>query len=246
MQISCVTDRTQLESPAGFTLVELLVTVVIVALVGTLVLAGAGLVRQQTQQAVCMGNQRQLGVAILGYCQDHHGDFPMTSHGLDASNHTNSWVFSLAEYLADVDEVRICPADPKSKERLEAHGTSYVLNSYLTVAQQDPFGRSLGGFTNINQLTSPATTPLAFIINFSKGVGYGNDHTHSESWDSWGRMLADIQPDAFRGDWHGPDRTKGSANYLFADGHVENLAAAQIQSWITSGHNFANPASSPQ
>lgn len=248
MQFSCVIHHIRRDSPRAFTLLELLVTVVIIAIVASLALAGTTLVRQRAQQASCMSNQRQLGIAVLGYCQDHQGEFPMTSHGLDASNYTESWVFTLAEYLADVDAVRICPADPKGADRLGARGTSYVLNSYLTVAQQDPFGRSLGGFTNLNQLPAPSSTPLAFVINFAKGVGYGNDHTHSEGWDSWGRMLNDIQPDAFQGNWDSPDRTKGSANYLFVDGHVESIPAEKIHSWITSGHNFANPAlaTSPQ
>lgn len=241
MQVNCVC-KSRTSSAAGFTILELLVTLSILALLASLITIGVGIAQQKARQAKCMGNQKQLGVAIVSYIGENNGSFPMTSHGLDASRPHDAWVFTLSDYLANVDEIRICPADPKASARLEANGTSYVLNSFLTVASMDPFGRNLGGYTHVSQVPSPASTPLAFVINFAKGVGYANDHTHSDSWTSWRSVLNDIQPDAFGGNWKSQDRTRGSSNYLYADGHVENLNAAQVREWITSGHNFADPA----
>ncbi|MCG8447999.1 MAG: hypothetical protein MI725_00270 [Pirellulales bacterium] len=44
-------------------------------------------------------------------------------------------------------------------------------------------------------------------------------------------MLSEIQPDR-----HGE-----AAHYLFADGHVQALAAATLQNWAGQGYNFALP-----
>ncbi|WP_075088415.1 type II secretion system protein [Verrucomicrobium spinosum] len=179
MQVSCGYRR-------GFTLLELLVVIGVVAVLATLVLVAGRSVLSKARQAKCAGNLRQLGTAILSYTQDHDGTFPMTSHGLDASSFEKGWIFSLRDYLANVDEMRICPVDPKGEERLAGNGTSYLLNSFLTVPQVGPFGENLGGYTSLNQVPRPQSTPIAFIINFSRGAGMTNDHTHSESWEAHG------------------------------------------------------------
>lgn len=75
--------------------------------------------------------------------------------------------------------------------------------------------------------------------------GLSADHTHSDAWTSWGALLADIEPDRHRlGDRH-QDRTSGSANYLFADGHVENIEAAVIKARTAAGGNVAKPPGLP-
>ena len=38
-----------------------------------------------------------------------------------------------------------------------------------------------------------------------------------------------------------PDRHTDTANYLYADGHVEVIPAAQIDEWIAALFNFAKP-----
>ncbi len=233
MQYCCVNER------RGFTLLEVLLAVTVCAVIGVLgLMAGRG-IYQRAQQVRCASNLRQIGVAIQGYAQDHQGQFPLTTHTVDASSAELAWIYSLAEYLADVDDVRICPADPKGEDRLRDKGSSYLLNSYLTVPQVDPFGRSLGGYTNANLLPSPETTALAFPINFARGTGGGNDHTHSDAWRNWDAVRRDIQPDCFGGG--NADGQKGSANYLFADGHVEAIQAETLHGWVGAGYNFADP-----
>lgn len=226
----------------GFTLVEMLVVIAIVAVLTSLGIAGYRSASNKARQVKCMSNQRQIGTAAIAFSLDHHGSFPQASHRLDASNYDQAWIGTLAPYLDQIDEVRICPADPNGDRRLEEGGSSYIFNSFLTVEKTDPFGQVLpGSYTKTHQISFPAETPLAFVINFEKGPGRTNDHTHSDTWLSWARVLDDIQVDAFRVGSSATNRTKGSSNYLFADGHVENLKAATIHAWIISGYNFADP-----
>ncbi|MCU0784315.1 MAG: hypothetical protein MUF81_09780 [Verrucomicrobia bacterium] len=59
-----------------------------------------------------------------------------------------------------------------------------------------------------------------------------NDHTHSRQWLlGWNAVTADIQP----------TRHGSAANYLFADSHVESIAAAKLKARIMAGDNFAKP-----
>lgn len=61
---------------AGFTLVELLVVVSILAILATLVLSGYRVYLNLATRAHCSSNLRQLGTAVLLYTQDNNGAFP--------------------------------------------------------------------------------------------------------------------------------------------------------------------------
>jgi prepilin-type processing-associated H-X9-DG protein len=75
----------------------------------------------------------------------------------------------------------------------------------------------------------------------SIGLNATRDHTHSRKWKTWQNVLSDIQPDRFRIDPGGEDRTEGRANYLYADGHVESHTAAWLKEEIEAERNPAQP-----
>lgn len=224
----------------GFTLVELLT---VLAVVGVLLALAAGAwsgVRRQQQKAACAQNMRQLGVALLLHVNDHQGRFPLTMHG--ATDVKQSWVHTLAPYLENVDEVRICPADPKADERLELGQSSYVLNEFVFVPARDPFGRPVGrDYSLMANLPAPSQVQLAYVISDRQSLSNYNDHTHSRGWSSWARVVADIQPNRFTDGESAADGLGGSANYLYADGHVESIDAVDLRARVLAGENPANP-----
>lgn len=63
-------------SGRGFTLLELLAAVGIIALLAALLLAGMNSVRAGSEQAKCAGNLRALGAAIHTYAADNGGRLP--------------------------------------------------------------------------------------------------------------------------------------------------------------------------
>lgn len=222
----------------GFTLLELLTVVAIIAVLCSILVPALQGVRKSAQQVSCASNMRQIGSALLLYAAANDNKLPETSHTAAVGK---SWIYTLSDYLGDCDEVRICPADPKGDRRFDAGGTSYILNSFLFVPQIDPFGRPMGGpSNNLTLIESPTETPMAFIIADSQGIGDANDHTHSSSWGSWRAVVRDISPGRFGGG-NSPMRALGSSNYLFADGHVEQVDAAVMKARIDSGNNFAKP-----
>jgi prepilin-type N-terminal cleavage/methylation domain-containing protein/prepilin-type processing-associated H-X9-DG protein len=222
----------------GFTLLELLTVVAIIAVLCSILIPALGGVRESAQQARCASNMRQIGCALLLCAAANDNKLPETSHTAAVGQ---SWIYTLSDYLGDCDEVRICPADPKGDSRFDAGGTSYILNSFLFVPQIGPFGQPMGGpSNNLTLIESPAEVPMAFIISDSKGVSDWEDHTHSSRWGSWSAVVRDISPGRFGGG-NSPIKALGNSNYLFADGHVEQVDAAIMKARIDSGDNFAKP-----
>lgn len=182
---------------------------------------------------------RQIGIGLKIYADDYNGDFPRTTH---TGGIQESWITTLRPYLGNIDQVRICPADPFRERRLEARASSYVMNDYLTVTLRDPFGRIIQDAPKFDSLKRPSQTISTFIISDEYSLSNKADHIHSRSWlNEWKNVTADIQVDRFVSAKPATDHTRGSSNYLFIDGHVESIQAISMKNKIDRGVNFAIP-----
>lgn len=236
MQYIRKSNGVALRLPHGFTLVELLVVVAIIGLLASLLLPAVQSARAATRRAECSSNLRQVGFAIATFADVHRGDMPLSSHDLAPGEEEQSWIYTIAPFMEDVDAIRICPADPNGPARLSAKLTSYVMNSYVCVRGDR------GAITNMNRMPMRSKTYVAFETSDQVGTSHA-DHTHGIEWfkdpltranrvaRTWGRIRVDIQT----------NRHGNGSNYLFADGHVELIEESQLDTWVQANFNFPLP-----
>ncbi len=231
----------------AFTLVELLVTIAVIAILASLLLPSLSLARKRSQNIHCLSNTRQLGLGMKLYADnDPRGKLPgiqSPAFGLSPW----SWVYGLSAYLGNVEQVRICPSDAQGPLRRREHGSSYVLNEYTSTDPEVRVTRSVvrNGVTGPDGETAVFVTPVRRVDALSNPSGtillfegselgalIGDERTHPDTWFlGWSNVVADIDP--FR---HGR-----AANYLFADWHVESIAGSRLRARLEQGDHFAAP-----
>ena len=138
----------------AFTLVELLVVIAIIGVLVALLLPAVQAARAAARTSTCKSQMRQLSIATIQFCDTHRGEFPEWWHA-GATPGDRSWIYTLAPFLENVDELRICPEDRLIDERRKARGTSYCINDYLSSKGDE-------NATNLRQLTATSRTILMF------------------------------------------------------------------------------------
>lgn len=209
----------------------------ITAVLAALAVPAVGRAMESGERARCAGHMRTIGHGMQLYAADHSGRLP----SINCLDPDTTWIEQLKPYLGtNYTVVRVSPADPRAAEKLRsAHATSYLLNERVEADSfVDENGRLVPGqvvFDRLVKIPHPSRAIVLFLGNTNKTTT-GTDHIHSGLMRSWNGLRREIWPDAFGGG--SPDGTRGSANYLFADGHVQNIAAATLKERVDAGQDI--------
>ena len=183
---------------AGFTLMELLITIGIIGVLSSLVFAGAKMAGDYSKRAGCLSNLRQWGTALQLYVPEHNGDLPRRGQGVQMVgqfNRPEDWFNALPSYMGmdSLLEMRkkgtepkpgqrsvfVCPAadkfQPGSKTFL-----SYGMNMYLSQWNQ-PTPDNLFQLDNPAQLAFMADSPGGYASTIPSASGYSVPARHGGS-----------------------------------------------------------------
>jgi len=184
----------------AFTLIELLVVIAIIAVLASLAYAGAGAMIGKGHATRCLSNMRQIGAAMQMFVGDNDGRLPGTSHGV-------SWTNSLGAYLG-TNFIGKCPAVPEHRARV-----TYGWNDSLA----DSKGQGIKA--------AVCRTPSLTMASAELATNHSSEHFHFAG----GRGgAARVTTNQFKASVNVEVHNR-SANYLFVDGHAENLAWTEVQ-----------------
>jgi prepilin-type N-terminal cleavage/methylation domain-containing protein/prepilin-type processing-associated H-X9-DG protein len=148
--------------PGGFTLVELLVVIGIIAVLVSILLPSLNRAREAAKQTKCLSNLRQLGLAFVMYLNENKGAFPYTGRFDIPKNEDWLWwqeqpfqartqadirQSAIAKYLAPNGNVNkeffTCPSDEVDQRPAAANAGgqykySYTMNYFLEDSPYDP------------------------------------------------------------------------------------------------------------
>lgn len=199
----------------AFTLVELVVTVAIVATLAAFCIGALERTRAMGAQTTCTGNLRQWGVALHLYAADHSGAVPRRGQGIQPVTRLDrpeDWFNCLPPYLGSVSyeeqarngsparpgdkSVFVCPAahDPGSYPHFICYGMNIYLSPWI---RPDPH----------RLVELPALYQLAFMADAPGG---------------WASTVPSAAPYSVQ------PRHSGRANVAFVDGHVETFSGEYL------------------
>jgi prepilin-type N-terminal cleavage/methylation domain-containing protein/prepilin-type processing-associated H-X9-DG protein len=210
----------------GFTLVELLVVVSIIAILAAILFPVFSRVRQASQRSTCQSNLRQIGLALTSYSQDFDERLPAysitTSDPLpDGKPSGGFWYWDDITYSYHKNrQLFFCPL---GQDKVNRHGANYGVN-YLVISAPN---------TGLMSISSPSQTYMVFdaggfVINplWLYNTGFMNTTRYIPG------MGTTTGPETipfvnYKRDYQYGRHFKG-INMLFVDGHVKSLPTPKV------------------
>jgi len=125
------------KTSTGFSLIELLVSMAIIAILAALILAGLSRAKESGRATSCRGNLHQIGIALQMYVQDNRNRMPTMydqSAGSNFQTNTTAINYVLSNQLGSLQVLR-CPSD--NAQIFQTTGSSYAWNNLVNNQNAD-------------------------------------------------------------------------------------------------------------
>lgn len=216
-------------SPAGFTTIELMVTIAIIAILLGILFPTLHVARSVSQRTACGAKLVQIGNAVNMYANENRVWVPR-NHGSAVNELMPGWQLQLGHYLSktplrtgrlwEYDFYR-CPSNP-----VEFTATSYIINAMA--CETAPRWRP-AGYTKISSMRTHSSK-LAWMM---ESADLFNHRVDPEVDD----VVWSVCHDVWRPE-HFPDgpvhrisdkrHYRNTSNVLFLDGHVQVMPAGSV------------------
>lgn len=217
----------------GFSLLELLAGIAIVAVLAATLLPAVNRSIGAARQAKCQSNLRQVGSGLNSYAADNDMAMPY-GYWVPPSGESQTWDKLISDYLGirrdtvwlPTASVMSCPAD-----KLPGVATANRFRrTYSMVRGSEGFGITANGQQasqpGVRLATVPSPSRTIIVTEFSSALAKGDSSDSvvgspaCSVIDSPARQLAagNGKPDGLHA---------GKMNYLFVDGHVEVLKPSE-------------------
>ncbi len=142
-------NRKIIQKQKGFTLVELLVVVAIIALLVSILLPALGQARDQAKNVMCKSNLRQWGLIFQLYTDDNREKFPSGWYTNQADTF-ELWMTSMSDYYEDIYEFCCCPKANNPAKKFTEDPIYGVWGPY-TSTDPDKYKDGIYGSYGINE-----------------------------------------------------------------------------------------------
>ena len=224
----------------GFSLIELLVVISIIALLLSILVPSLNRVKNQAKAVVCQGRQKQWGLAWAMYLDENNRHFP---HFLGYA-----WMNKLREYYADNERLLYCPMTSRTY-------TEGAPPRYAVIADEE--GNRYGSYALNEWIYDDDDRDTQNYWRHAEHSGLNNIPVMADaSWRADAQPYATDQPPEFDGEprsgvGSGGDemrifcinRHDGAVNILFMDWTVRRVGLKEL--WSLKWHRNYDTSKTP-
>jgi len=222
-----------------FTLLELLIVVAIIGILASLLLPSLSTAREKAEQAMCLNNQKQIGIGAYSFTSANDDKLPSLRTGSEASNVKSMWRKQINQFISDEDYsanskeltkgIFRCPTSMKTLPGIydplirQAGGIAY--NGYgLRNLYKSGLGSSTGP-NNAAILTTVIDPVITYLTTDS-----------SDSYSVYGDLLYVERPSQNK--QRSPTRHFSGGAVGFVDGHAKVMKYSEMEAGLEGDTDY--------